>query len=149
VSVGGLLAAAVADPHRHRALGGQLVRVGVGAGDGVDVKGSVEESDPLGDEDVGGVLGLGRLVEPAGGGVLVLEGREGPDRGGAGEWEGGWGVVGLRLPCPPASTRRWRRRPQSLDYENALALVARARPGQIATVRQGQRAGEVELRESE
>ena len=83
-SAGGLFAAAEADTHRHGALGRQLVEVGIGTGDRLGVEGPVEQHDPFADEDVGAVLGLGRLLEPALGVDLALKGREGPDRGRAG-----------------------------------------------------------------
>ena len=50
-------------------------------------------------------------------------------------------------PPRPAPAPRWRgRRPQRLHHEHALLGAG---PGQVATVGQRQRAGEVELRESE
>ena len=124
------------------------MRVWIGAGEGVDVQGAVDEADPLADEDVGGVRGLGRLVEPAGGGLLVVEGGEGPDRGGPGKRQGGRGALGPRLPWPPASAGRWRRCSQGCDDEDALA-GAGTLTSQVAPIRERQRAGEVELRESE
>jgi hypothetical protein len=120
--------------------------VGVRAGQRLDVEGAVEQPDSVGDEDVRGVLRLGCLVEPAGRVVLALEGGESPDRRGAGERERGWGGARLRLARPPPAAGGRRRGAQRLDDEDALAAVL---AGQVAAVREGQRAGEVELRESE
>jgi hypothetical protein len=47
----------------------------------VGVEGAVEQRQPFVDQDVDGVLSLAGLVEPAGRGLLVLEGRESADRG--------------------------------------------------------------------
>lgn len=123
--------------------------MGIGTGDRVGVEGAVEQLDPFADEDVGGVLGLDRLVEPALGFGLAIERREGADRGGPSQRQRRRLGVGLRAlrPAPPAGGGR--RGSQGPDDEDALALAAGARASQVAPVRQGQRAGEVELRESE
>lgn len=146
---GGLFAAAVADSHRHGALGRQLVDVGIGARDRVGVEGAVEQLDPFADEDVGGVLGPGRPIEPALRLGLTVERRKGPDRRRPGERQLGRLGIWNRAPRPPAPARGGRWRPDSPYDEDALALAAGPGPSQIAPVRQWQRAGEVELRESE
>jgi len=148
-AAGGLFAAAEADPHRHGALGRELVDVGVGARDRLGVQGAVEQLDSLADEDVGGVLGLGRLVEPGLRLALVLEWREGPDRRRPGERQRRWLGAGLSAPRPATPARGRCGSPDGPDDEDALALGPGPGPGQVAPVRQGQRAGEVELRESE
>src|SRR4029077_14333369 len=63
-AVGDILTGAVADPYRHCPLRRQFVGLGVGAGDAVHVQGMVEQGYPVGDEGIGGVLGLRRPVEP-------------------------------------------------------------------------------------
>jgi hypothetical protein len=112
------------------------------------VQGAVEHGHAFADQDVGRVLGLAGLVEPARRCLLVRELRAGADRGGAGERQGGGPAVRFRLLRPPAPFGRRRRRRQRLQDEDAVVrtcLVA----GQVAAVGQRQGAGEVELRESE
>jgi hypothetical protein len=121
----------------------------VGAGHRVDVEGTVEQGDPLADEHVGGVGGLGCLVEPAGRRVLTLEGSKGADRGRAGERQGGGLGSPLGLSGPAAAVGRRRRCPERLHDQHALLLAGDSRPGQVAAIGQRQRPGEIELRESE
>ncbi|MGN6216884.1 MAG: hypothetical protein ACTHN7_08000, partial [Solirubrobacterales bacterium] len=78
--------------------------------------------------------------------LLVGEGGEGPDRGGAGERE--WRRLGVRRAAAPPTPPPQRGRPEPLEDEDAL-LLALPRARQEASVRQGKRAGEVELDESE
>jgi hypothetical protein len=54
---------------------------------------------------------------------------------------------GALRPAAPARGGRWG--PDRPHDEDALALIAGPGPGQVAPIRQGQRAGEIELRESE
>ncbi|MBA3867113.1 MAG: hypothetical protein H0X42_12340 [Solirubrobacterales bacterium] len=49
------------------------------------MEGAIEQADAFADQDVGGVLGLGRGGEPALRVLLAVEGGEGPDRSSAGE----------------------------------------------------------------
>jgi hypothetical protein len=110
------------------------------------MQGSVQDGDAVGDQDVRGVLRLGRLVEPTGCRLLEIEGRERPYRRRPGQRQGGWPASGLGLARSPPSPRRWGGGTQRLHHEHALLGVE---PGQVAPVRQRQWAGEIELRESE
>ncbi|HEX3239069.1 MAG TPA: hypothetical protein VHR18_02905 [Solirubrobacterales bacterium] len=121
----------------------------IGGRDRLRVQGAVEQGDAVGDEDVGGVLGLGRGVEPGLGLLDRREGREGADRGGAGERQRfrlGAGIGSSRSPASPGGGRRSAER---LYDEDALGAVLELVTGQVAAVRKRQRAGEIELRESE
>jgi hypothetical protein len=113
------------------------------------VQGAVEQFHPLADEDVRRVLGLGRGVEPGLGLGLVLQRREGADRGRLGKWQLGRLGAGLGALWPAAPARAGRGSSEGAEDEDALALAGGAGSRQVAPVRQGQRAGEVELRESE
>jgi hypothetical protein len=110
------------------------------------VQGAVEQVQALGDEDVGGVLGLGRLVQPAGGRLLAREGVGGSHRRHPRQRQGG--RLGLRLQPAAAApaARGGGRRAQRLQDEDALSLLG---AGEVASVDERQGAGEVELRESE
>jgi hypothetical protein len=125
------------------------VRVRVGGCNRLGMEGAVQQCDAVADEDVGGVLGLGCLVEPGLGLLCRVERREGADRGGAGERQrlrlgGGVGRTGT---APPPRGRP--RGPDRLYDEDALGAAVELVAGQVAAVGQRQRPGEVELRESE
>jgi hypothetical protein len=110
------------------------------------VQSAVEQGDPVADQSIGGVLCLGRLIEPLDGVLLGVERGERPHRGGTGEGKGRWLGVRLRLARPSAPPRRGGGRPERLHHENVLAILV---SGQVAPVREEERTGKVELRESE
>jgi len=110
------------------------------------VEGAVEQFHPLTDEDVCRVLGFGCRIEPGLGVGLALQRREGADRRRLGERQLGRIGIGLGALGPAAPARAGRRRRDGANDEDGLA--AGIGPRQVAPVRQGQRAGEVELRES-
>ena len=112
------------------------------------MKGSVEQVHPFADENVGGVLGLGRLVEPALRLLLIGEGGEGSDRRRPPQRQRRGFRLGVGAPRSAPALGGRGRRTQGPDDEDALAL-ATAGARQVAAVRQRQRACEVELRESE
>ncbi len=76
---------------------------------------------------------------------LVGERRVGADRGDPCQRQAGRGGAGLGRPGTAATARGGGRRAQRLDHQHALLGAAR----QVATVAERQRAGEVELGESE
>jgi hypothetical protein len=144
----GLLAAAVAEPHGGGMLGRERLAEMVGGGDRPGVEGAVEQADALGEQPVGLLLGGERRPQPALGVLGVLEGGEGPDRGGPRQRQRrrlGTGLGRLRAAAPAA---RGGRRPERLQDEDAL-LRAGSPAREVAPVGQRQRPGEIELRESE
>jgi hypothetical protein len=127
----------------------QRLYLGVGGGDRLHVEGAVEQRQPLADQDVRRLLGLGCLVEPARGDAPIVEWGEGADRGGAGERQGGGTGVGVGAPRSPPSPWRLRRRSDRGQDEDALLFAGAGGANQVAPVGQRQRAGKIELRESE
>jgi hypothetical protein len=144
---GDLLAAAVADPGRDRALGARFGDPRVRGRGRLGVQRPVEQLDPLGEERVDRLLGGGRIGEPA---VRLLGAPErlvGADRGSPGQRQRRRLLAGLRLLWPAAAAPARRCRPEREDDEDALPAPRAA--DEVAPVRQREPTGELELRESE
>jgi hypothetical protein len=106
----------------------------VGSRNRLDVEGAVEQRQPLADQDVRGLLGLGRLIEPAGGGAVVVEGSEGADRGGTSQRQVGGAEVGVGAPWPPPAPRWLRRRSDRRQDKDALLCAGARGANQVAPV---------------
>ena len=143
-----LLARSVADPHSVGVRGGQRAEMRVGGGGALGEQRPVEHGEPLSDEIVDRLVGLDRASQPALGLLRAREGTVGTHGGDARQRQLRRHLARLRRLGAPAPAAGERGRGEGFDDQHALLLVVPA-AGQIAAIGDGQRAGEVVLRESE
>jgi hypothetical protein len=112
------------------------------------VQGAVQQLQPFLNENVDRVLGLAGFIQPAGGCLLVFERGEGADRRRPRQDQRLRLALGLRLARPAPAPAGGEGGADPLQDEDAL-LAGSGLAGEVAAVGQRQRAGEIELDESE